>query len=184
MWKLFQRSLAKMDIDAAAGGSGGGGQKGRGSGFPSPKRAFLCPPPPRDPLRDGGRGLGQLARGREMVSVPGVCLQHLSLCGFWGWREGGSRNERRGESRLIWLPLGNCSCLGARTQGFGGSERAQGAADQSQETHIFFFPHRGAYSGTPNRRIREGWSARVGLQAPFSKPLRVGGCPQLGREGK
>ena len=66
--------------------------------------------------------MGQLARGREMVSVPGVCLQHLSLCGFWGWREGGSR--------------------------IGGSERAQGAADQSQKKHIFFsFPIEGLIQG-------------------------------------
>lgn len=90
MWELSQRSLAKIGIDAAKGM--GRQRAGQGSGFPSPERALRCAPSPGDYLQQGG-GSEQLARGREMVSVPGACPQHLSLCGFWGWRQGGGQNR-------------------------------------------------------------------------------------------
>lgn len=124
-----------------------GGQKGRGSGFPSPKRAFLCPPLPRGPIVGWGKGLGQLARGREMVSVPGLCLQHLSLCGFWGWREGGSRNGEGG-SRLVWLPLGSCSCLGPRIlRDLGGVREPRELLTSPKRNTFFSFPIEGLIQG-------------------------------------
>lgn len=83
-----------------------------------------------------------------MVSVPGVCLQHLSLCGFWGWREGGSRIGGGGVSPGLAASWQLQLSGGEDTEGFGGSERAQGAADQSQKKHIFFsFPIEGLIQG-------------------------------------
>ena len=136
VWKLFQRSLAKMDIDAA-GGSGGGDRRAGVLASPPPRGLSSVPLPP-------GTHCGMGEGGWDSWPGEGRWYQCLacvfSICPFvasgGGGREGAEM--RGGGSRLVWLPLGSCSCLGARAQGFGGRKRAQGAADQSQETHFFF----------------------------------------------
>lgn len=124
MWKLSQRSPARPDSDAAKAGRRR--RRGRGSGLPSPGAQ----------LRAGGRGSGQLARAREMVSVPGACPQHLSLCDFWGRRQGGG--QKREGSRLAWPPVSSCSCLGAGHRGARRERKRQRELMVTSEQHILF----------------------------------------------
>lgn len=131
MWELFQRSLAKIGIDAAKGR--GRQRTGQGSGFPSPERALLCAPSPGDYLQQGG-GSEQLARGRWYLSPARV----LSICPFVASGGGGGEGGRteRG-SRLPRLPVGGeaLQLSGVRTlRGLG----AGGCRLIPEQTHFSF----------------------------------------------
>ena len=88
MWKLFQRSLAKMDIDAAGGS--GGGTEGKGFWLPLPQEGFPLSPSPQGPIAGWGKGVGTAGQGKgdgisawrvSSASVP------LWLLGVEGGRE-------------------------------------------------------------------------------------------------
>lgn len=124
-----------MDIDDDAGGSRGNRKEGV---LASPPQGLsLCPPPPGNHC-GMGKGLGQLARGREMVSVPGRVSSAsvpLWLLGVEGGREQGGE-----VSRLVWLPLGSCSCLGRGHWGFGGVREPRELLTSPRRNTFFLSP--------------------------------------------
>jgi len=153
VWKLFQRSLAKTDIDDDAGGSVGG-TEGKGFWLPLPQEGFPLSPSPQGTHCGMGEGVGTAGQGKG----DGISAWPVSSASVPLWLLGveGGREQKWGRGVSPGLAASwQLQLSGAEdTEGFGGSKRAQGATDQSQKKHIFFFSHRGAYSGTPNRRIR------------------------------
>lgn len=139
MWKLFQRSLAKMDIDDDAGGSGGGGTERKGFWLPLPQEGFPLSPSPQ------GNHCGMGEGGWDSWPGEGRWYQCLacvfSICPFvasgGGGREGAELGG--GVSRLVWLPLGSCSCLGARTLRDLGGVREPRELLTSPRRNTFFF---------------------------------------------
>lgn len=71
--------------------------EGGGSGLLSPRGLFSATPPPRGLIAAWGKGLGQLALGTEMVSVPGVSSASVPLW-LLGVEAGWGGTEARGVS--------------------------------------------------------------------------------------
>lgn len=148
VWKLFQRSLAKMDIDAAAAGGSWGGDRREG---------VLASPPPRGlssvPLPPGTHcGMGE--GGWDSWPGEGRWYQCLacvfSICPFvasgGGGREGAEMREVGG---LAWF-----GCLLAAAAVWGRGHRDLGGVREPRELptspkrHTFFsFPIEGLIQG-------------------------------------
>ena len=147
VWKLFQRSLAKTDIDDDPGGSGGGDRREGVLASPPPRGLSSVPLSPGDPLWDGGRGWDSWpGEGRWYQCL--ACV--FSICPFvasgGGGREGAEMGK--GGSRLVWLPLGSCSCLGPRTlRDLGGVREPRELLTSPKRNTFFSFPIEGLIQG-------------------------------------
>ena len=145
MWKLFQRSLAKTDIDDDAGGSVGG-TEGKGFWLPLPQEGFPLSPSPQGTHWGRGEGVGTAGQGKG----DGISAWPVSSASVPLWLlgvEGGSRNGEGG-SRLVWLPLGSCSCLGPRIlRDLGGVREPRELLTSPKRNTFFSFPIEGLIQG-------------------------------------